>query len=336
MAPLRMFALVFASQLMLGFNAPLPTGLPPPSYGTHTTILSIDGGGIRGIIPATVFAKDPTTSLADYFDVIAGTSTGGLISVMLSAPKSSDANRPVLTPPEIIQFFKDNDPKIFDEGSWTSCPVYDGKYLKNITRDLLKGTRLSQSLTKLVITSFDDKKIKPITFSSYKLKSEPYLNATLSDISLATSAAPSYLPRHQFENNGYQFSMIDGAMAANNPAMVAVSEVMQHSEQKQIMLLSLGTGIPKKDDAVNSMSLHNDLCKASWLLGNLDVLDETMFHTDQVHHYLATVFPGLYPLENYLRIEEYNLYPSIKGLDNANKENMENLEKVGKPVAAKS
>jgi len=50
MCPLLLFSLVFLSQLMGGFNTPLP----PPSYGDHVSILSIDGGGIRGIIPATV------------------------------------------------------------------------------------------------------------------------------------------------------------------------------------------------------------------------------------------------------------------------------------------
>lgn len=61
-----LFVLVFASQLMAGFNAPLP--LPSPSYGNHTTILSIDGGGIRGIIPATVLEYlDKALKVRDLF-----------------------------------------------------------------------------------------------------------------------------------------------------------------------------------------------------------------------------------------------------------------------------
>lgn len=52
-----------------------------------------------------------------------------------------------------------------------------------------------------------------------QLKTETYLNAKLSDICLSTSAAPTYLPAHQFENDGVEFDMVDGAMAANNPVI---------------------------------------------------------------------------------------------------------------------
>jgi len=52
-----------------------------------------------------------------------------------------------------------------------------------------------------------------------QLKTETYLNAKLSDICLATSAAPTFLPPHQFVNDGVEFDMIDGAMAANNPVI---------------------------------------------------------------------------------------------------------------------
>lgn len=85
------------------------------------TILSIDGGGIRGLIPATVLKfleselqridKDPNARLADYFDYIGGTSTGGLISMMLAGPNKN--GRPLKSAEEIIQFYKDNGEKIF-------------------------------------------------------------------------------------------------------------------------------------------------------------------------------------------------------------------------------
>jgi len=58
-------------------------------------------------------AKDPTTSLADYFDVISGTSTGGLMSLMLSAPSSPGSNTPLFTPSEVVKFYKTYGPDIF-------------------------------------------------------------------------------------------------------------------------------------------------------------------------------------------------------------------------------
>jgi len=58
-------------------------------------------------------AKDPTTSLAHYFDVISGTSTGGLMALMLAAPNSSHSHRPLFTPSQVVQFYKKNGPDIF-------------------------------------------------------------------------------------------------------------------------------------------------------------------------------------------------------------------------------
>ncbi|BAT96833.1 hypothetical protein VIGAN_09013900 [Vigna angularis var. angularis] len=335
MSPFLLFALMLFSQFMAGFNTPLP----PPIYGDHVSILSIDGGGIKGIIPATVLvyldkalkAKDPTTSLADYFDVISGTSTGGLMTLMLTAPSSPGSNQPLFTPSEVVQFYKENGPDIFKlRPLWDPirCPKYDGVFLRNKARELLKKTRLNQTLTNVVITSFDEQKIYPVIFSSFKLKTQTYLNALLSDIGLATSAAPTFFPSHEFQNDGVKFDLIDGAMAANNPALVAASEVIQHSGDKEILMLSLGTGIPKPKEKLGGIF---DLgCQAAWLPFHIDVISEVAFSTDMTHYYLATIFPGLLPDENYLRIEEYNLPPYMNEMDNAKPRNMKNLEKVGK------
>ncbi|BAT96834.1 hypothetical protein VIGAN_09014100 [Vigna angularis var. angularis] len=334
MSPFLLFCLVFVSQLMAGFSS----STPPPSYGDHVSILSIDGGGIRGIIPATVLtyldkalkAKDPTTSLAHYFDVISGTSTGGLMTAMLAAPNSSNSNHPLFTPSEVVQFYKKYGPDIFRARNWwdlEKCPKYDGEFLRDITRKILKDTRLNQTLTNVVIPSFDERKIYPVIFSNFKLKTETYLNAKLSDICLSTSAAPTYLPPHQFENAGVQFDMVDGAMAANNPALVAVSEVIQHTGNKEIMLLSLGTGIT----ATNKLGgIFDGVCQLGWLVNSFDVFSEALYSTDMTHYYLATLFSGLVPQDNYLRIEEYNLDPSMEEMDDASPKNMDKLEKVGK------
>lgn len=85
------------------------------------TVLSIDGGGVRGIIPATVLAfleeelkklDGPDSRIADYFDVVAGTSTGGLLTTMLTAPKNG---RPLFDAKDLAQFYIDESPKIFPQ-----------------------------------------------------------------------------------------------------------------------------------------------------------------------------------------------------------------------------
>ncbi|KAK6781535.1 hypothetical protein RDI58_019331 [Solanum bulbocastanum] len=137
--------------------------------GEMVTILSVDGGGIRGIIPATIlaFLEDQLQELdgkdaivVDYFVAIAGTSTGGILATMITAPNEN--NLPFCAARDIsvskyvlIQNFCFNYsalPPIF-------APKYDGKYLHKVLQDKLGETRLHQALTNVVIPTFDIKKI---------------------------------------------------------------------------------------------------------------------------------------------------------------------------------
>jgi len=82
-----------------------------------------------------------------------------------------------------------------------------------------------------------------------------------------------------------------------------VSEVFQHSGEKEVLLLSLGTGIPKAKEKLGN--IFDIGCQALWLPGHIEVISEVAFSTDMTHYYLATIFPGLVPPKNYLRIEVY-------------------------------
>lgn len=97
-------------------------GEPAAALGQRVTVLAIDGGGIRGLIPGTILAflearlqelDGPDARLADYFDCIAGTSTGGLITAMLTAP--GEDKRPLFPAREINRFYLDNGPHIFPQ-----------------------------------------------------------------------------------------------------------------------------------------------------------------------------------------------------------------------------
>ncbi|GKV26689.1 hypothetical protein SLEP1_g35945 [Rubroshorea leprosula] len=151
-----------------------------PTYGNLITILSIDGGGIRGIIPETILAfleaqlqeklDGEEARLLDYFDVIAGTSTGGLVTAMLSRP--DEKNRPLFAAKDIKDFYLKRCPKIFPQDSSAlfapatnlvrslSGPKYDGKYLRELVREKLGEKTLSQTLTNVVISTFDIKNLQ--------------------------------------------------------------------------------------------------------------------------------------------------------------------------------
>uniref|UniRef100_A0A6N2NJY9 Patatin n=1 Tax=Salix viminalis TaxID=40686 RepID=A0A6N2NJY9_SALVM len=101
-----------------------------PAHGSQITVLSIDGGGIRGIIPGTILAfleselqklDGADARLADYFDVISGTSTGGLVTAMLAAPNKQ--NRPLFSAKDINDFYLENCPKIFPQDSEVSKAI---------------------------------------------------------------------------------------------------------------------------------------------------------------------------------------------------------------------
>uniref|UniRef100_A0A8R7P5X6 Patatin n=1 Tax=Triticum urartu TaxID=4572 RepID=A0A8R7P5X6_TRIUA len=137
------------------------------------TILSIDGGGVRGIIPAIVLAflekelqklDGPDARIADYFDVVAGTSTGGLLTVTLAAPDKD--GRPLFDAKDLAKFYIDESPKIFPQkgsifskiGSALALatgPKYDGKYLHSLLHRHLGDTKLDGALTHVVIPAFD-------------------------------------------------------------------------------------------------------------------------------------------------------------------------------------
>jgi len=106
-----------------------------PAKGKLVTVLSIDGGGVRGIIPATILAflelklqeiDGEGARLADYFDVIAGTSTGGLLALMLASPDKD--KRPLFAAKDLTKFYLDNLPKIFPQSwaqvQWQVSPLY--------------------------------------------------------------------------------------------------------------------------------------------------------------------------------------------------------------------
>ncbi|KAI5423298.1 patatin-like protein 2 [Lathyrus oleraceus] len=353
------FMFVLASQVIGGLN----TKLPSPSYGNTITILSIDGGGIKGILPTVVLehlenalqivSKDEKAALADYFDVIAGTSTGGIITGMLTAPNPNDTSRPLFTTKQILQFYLDFGPSIFNltaASGWNnSIPhaKFDGKFLYEIARKLLQETRLHETLTNVVIPTFDTYELQPVIFSSFKLKTVPSLDAKLSDICLGTSAAPSQLPPYEFRNGDHHFNLVDGALTANSPALLAVSEVIQQLNEKnsdfvpikanepiKIVLLSVGTGSSPETRRIPAI-LAKYFSFNDWVPILAIGLGISAGKVNDYH--LESVFPSDSSSSDnyYLRIEEYNLDTSIAA-DNTTKENMEKLVKAGDDLLKQS
>lgn len=337
---------------------------PPPTDGHMITILSIDGGGVRGIIPAAIleFLEEklqeldgPNVSIADYFDVIAGTSTGGLIAAMLAAP--NEKNRPLFAAKDITKFYLDNSPHIFPPiKGWlqSACkiltgPKYSGDYLHKILKNNLGDIRLHQTLTNVVIPSYDIKIQQPAIFSTFMAKQNELTDALLADVCTGTSAAPTYLPAYYFQtkdsaDNTKDFNLIDGGVAANNPTLLAINQVVKQAlihnpdfllptskarDISQFLVLSLGTG--------QETTSYNASDAAKWGLfgwlssgGNVPLIDMFMQSSaDMVDIHACSLFQAFKSEKNYLRIQ-VELSGDTSSTDLSTKKNLEELVEIGK------
>ncbi|XP_075109524.1 patatin-T5-like isoform X2 [Nicotiana tabacum] len=319
------------SYFILFFLVLATTGSTSSVVGEIATVLSIDGGGIKGIIPATVLSflesqlqeldNNEDARLADYFDVIAGTSTGGILTTMISAP--NEKGRPFSAAKDIVSFYFEHGPKIFPQGVWPPIlgPKYDGKYLHKVLEDKLGETRLHQTLTNVVIPTFDMKKFQPIIFTKSEIANSPHLDAKMSDICYGTAAAPTYFPPYYFENddgkgNQHEFNLIDGGVVAVNPALIAVSTVTKSVDPsvasikpldvKQVLLLSLGTGTTADFAGTYTAKEADNWGLVSWLFhNNSNPLIEMSSEASVImnDYYIATIYRALGAETNYLRIE---------------------------------
>ncbi|RYQ80581.1 hypothetical protein Ahy_Scaffold1g106898 isoform A [Arachis hypogaea] len=345
----------------------------PPKYGNLITVLSIDGGGIRGIIPGVIldFLESQLQELdgegariADYFDIIAGTSTGGLVASMLAAPNPKATNRPLFAAKDIVPFYLEHSPKIFPQTSgifaWLINTIkvllgskYDGKYLHKLVKETVGDTiMLSQTVTNIAITTFDIKILQPTIFSSYQLETEAELDVPISDICIATTAAPTLLPAYYFtkkDEHGNiikEFNLIDGGVAANNPTLVGVREVSKKLLRKpgegkinpldfdRFLVLSLGTGTNRNEHKYEAKKVAK-WGILNWLLdsGSTPIIDcYSEASTDMVDYHNCVIFTALHSEDNYLRIQQGTLDGELASADKATKENLDNLVKKGEEL----
>lgn len=211
------------------------------------SILSFDGGGVRGVYTAILLERLTTAvpTLISGAKLLAGTSTGGIIALGLAAGKQ---------PRELVALYRDNASRIFDD-SWLrdlanlnglSGSDYDNKSLKQILQQILDRTRLKDLNHKVLISSFQldnqdhhpsQRRWKPKFFHNYAGPESDGEELAV-DVALRTSAAPVYFPSYQI--------YIDGGVVANDPSMAALAQAVdpatgaQHLEDLRIF--SIGTG----------------------------------------------------------------------------------------------
>jgi patatin-like phospholipase/acyl hydrolase len=234
-------------------------------------ILSIDGGGIRGVIPASIlkYIEEKTGKpCCDLFDLIAGTSTGGILGCGLCIPDKN--NKPKFTAEDLIELYAQHGKRIFARSLWGGFRglggMVDEKYnedgLEGLLEDYFDDAELDTAKTNLLVTSYDITSRKPHFFKSWRAQgknnrsgeSKHDRNFLMRDVCRATSAAPTYFePAKVKSKSDKTFHLIDGGVFANNPGMCALSSARRLFENpEEMVFLSLGTGettreIPYKD-----------------------------------------------------------------------------------------
>jgi predicted acylesterase/phospholipase RssA len=215
-------------------------------------ILSIDGGGIKGLFPATVLAELEQRylggqSIAPYFDLVVGTSTGGILALGLGAGLKASELADLYARRGADVFPRPTVSPIGRMRSWWRTTRnflhyhYERTALENLLLDALGAKLLGDSIVRLCIPAFEGKYSEVFVFKTphhpdYKIdRLEPMVK-----VALATSAAPTYF--RPLEHNGY--TLVDAGVWANNPVMLAVIEALVcfTLERDQIDVLSLGCG----------------------------------------------------------------------------------------------
>lgn len=204
-------------------------------------ILSLDGGGIKGIFTAAFLARLEREylngdSIGKYFDLIAGTSTGGLIALCLGAGKSAQ---------EALDLYLQNGPAIFEPVSWRILKAgFDTAPLHDAVRAVLGDRVLGEASVRLCIPAVNARKAEPCMFKTPHHPDYQFdAGERMIDVALATTAAPTFF--QPYETSDYV--LLDGGLIANNPVMVALVDALSCFDitRRQARILSIGTGAPQ-------------------------------------------------------------------------------------------
>ncbi len=263
-------------------------------------VLSIDGGGIRGIIPATVLAEIESRTqapIAELFDLIAGTSTGGILALGLVKPSAKNKTRPQYAASDLTALYEKEGKRIFASSPWRRVVaignLLDERYgadgIESVLEQYFGDVSLSEALTETLVTSYEIETREPWFFARHKARSDPGSDFPMRFVARATSAAPTYFEPEELKTTRPHGGLIDGGVYANNPAMCAYVEMRKLQPDTDVLVASLGTG-------QYTRPIHYKEAKdwglAQWAKPILDVVFDGV--SDTVDHQMKTLCGARY------------------------------------------
>ncbi|MDD5463618.1 MAG: CBASS cGAMP-activated phospholipase [Candidatus Moranbacteria bacterium] len=203
-------------------------------------ILSIDGGGIKGVFPASFLSVIEETTgkkISEYFDLIVGTSTGGIIALGLGMGFSAK---------ELLEFYEEMGPKVFKGNKLTrflrsiGISKYDDRALRKALEMKFADRKLGESKNRLVIPSLNIENGEVHVYkTAHHQRFQRDYNVKVVEVALATTAAPTFFPTHKSASG---VPLVDGGLWANNPMGLAVVEAIGVLDwpRDELKILSIG------------------------------------------------------------------------------------------------
>lgn len=247
------------SDFVKAMGKPLPKNKQTPpeiSDDKPVVVISIDGGGVRGLVPTVMIdaiEKSIGKPITQIGDVFTGTSAGSIVVGLLNLPGTGD--KPMFTGEKALELSTQIIKEIFHNSAKRKIRTLGGlagskfsakpleKYLHQFAGDI----RIGESLKPIVITSVDITTNKPYVFSTYNAQENPELNNIPAWMAIRSStAAPTYFKPLGIEtSDGNQYRLVDGGLVANNPEMLGLFHATAlYPDHKKFVVISLATGKP--------------------------------------------------------------------------------------------
>ena len=312
---------------------------------SRSRILSIDGGGIKGIVPAVVLlhlekllkqlSKNQNSRIHDYFDLFSGASTGAIIIAGLLSPNKN--NRPKYSPEEILDLYLENGHIIFNSSFFQEIKSvsgivnvkYDPEGLESVFEKYFGKSELKGLLKPSLIPVYDLSRGKNYFFRQQKALTSPRHNFYVKDLLRGATSALSYFPPAQIStvNDREHRCFIDGGVFANNPALSAYAEFRYHNSNlhaKDTMMLSLGTG--RKTTNLDCEVTAN-WGAAEWLYQGSYLTSNAVASASD--YQLNAVYDNK---PNYLRLDASFDDEQSSSMDNTDKEYLDYLISLGESI----
>ncbi len=317
-------------------------------------ILTIDGGGVRGVVPARILQEIEERTgkpIAALFDMVGGTSTGAIIGGGLVIPDTQDPTKPRFSAKEILSFYHDMAPRVFPEmrfksiRKFSSGALYDPKPLEDILEKKFGNAKMRDMLTSFLVPATDIKNFKPVWITHLKgrkdASEEGWGSMLLRDALRATTTAPTFFPARYFETTPnedmpgvkHRHALIDGGFFGGNTMRHLMAQAKKMAPpDAEIIVVHIGTGHIKNSVSPEEFNAMGPLGLMSKANGSILIsLVSHMAVMDVENDTREELGDRLFRFDAIIDPEKNPNCPSTS-LDDARPENLQRLEVLAQDI----